>query len=416
MKNNKLRVGKFLAGRYRELLLMGLLGGLFLIGCKEEGRVDFIDDNAPAPPQVTIQDIRNTPGGAVLKYTVPKNENLLYVQAVYDIRPGVTHETKSSYYKDSLVLVGFGDTQTYDVKLYSVGKNEKMSEPLTVQVTPLTPAVLLADKSLHETFGGVAVKIENPEMANLAIVLMADTANLGYQTYLHTFYTSNEKGNFSYRGLDTFPGNYSVYVRDRWNNLSDTIAASLTPWYEEFIPKNTWLELKLPGDAPAISPDAAQKFDNMWDEDYTNHNNGAYFSASLPLPQTITIDLGKRVTLSRMKMWPRNVVDDRWKRSHAKSFEVWGSERPNPDGSYDESWVPLGKFECLKPTPGETITAEDIAYAQAGVDYDFEVSDFAPDPQVVVRYIRIKTLETYAGTTISNVSYQEFSFWGLLEK
>lgn len=414
MKNNALRIKKFPLRGFRDLLLMGL-GVIFFISCKEEGRIDIIDDKAPAPAQVAIENIRNTPGGAVLKYAVPQDENLSYVQAVYDIRPGVTQKTKSTYYQDSLVLEGFGNTRTYDVKLYSVGKNEKASEPLTIQVNPLTPPVLLASKSLHETFGGVSVKIENPGKANLAVVLMADTANLGYQSYLHTFYSSNEKATFSFRGLDTVPGNYSVYVRDRWNNLSDTIAANLTPWFEEFIEKDSWREVQLPGDAPALNPNQ-QKFDNMWDEDYTDHNNGAYFSESLPLPQTITIDLGKVVTLSRMKMWPRNVADDRWKRSHAKVFEVWGSVNPNPDGSYDESWIPLGKFECIKPTSGETITAEDIAYAQAGIDYDFEVSDFASDPYIPIRYIRVKTLETYAGTSISNVSYQEFSFWGLLEK
>ncbi|MDR1155704.1 MAG: DUF4959 domain-containing protein [Bacteroidales bacterium] len=412
MKNRMINfIKSSLRGFWGLLLLMPVIGS----GCKEEGRIDFIDGSAPAPAQVSNVTVRNAPGEAVLKYTLPADENLLYVWAVYDIRPGVTHETKASYYKDSLVLEGFGDTRIYDVNLYSVGKNEKVSDPLHVQVAPLTPSVLLATQQLAETFGGVSVKVENPGKANLAIVLMGDTAHLGYQTYLYTFYLSMEKANFSLRGLDTISSNYSAYIRDRWNNLSDTIEATLKPWYEEFIAKDSWREVNLPDDAPALNPDN-QKFDNMWDENYTDHNGGAYFSQSLPLPQTITIDLGKTVTLSRMKMWPRNVVDDRWKRAHAKRFEVWGSMSPNIDGSYDESWIPLGKFECLKPMPGETITAEDIAYAQAGIEYDFEVSDFAPDPFVPVRYIRVRTLETYAGTTISNVSYQEFSFWGLLMK
>ena len=169
MKNKIINFISFPLWKLRRLFLLMLV---VFAGCKEEGRIDFIDSSAPAPAQVTGVEIRNTPGGAVVKYNVPKDENMLYVQAIYEIRPGVMLETKSSYYKDSLVLEGFGDTQTYDVKLFSVGKNEKASEPLSIQVTPLTPPVLLATKLMQETFGGISVKIENPEKANLAIVLI----------------------------------------------------------------------------------------------------------------------------------------------------------------------------------------------------------------------------------------------------
>ena len=222
---------------------------VFITGCKEEGRVDYFNKNAPAPAQVKITEIRNTPGGAVLKYKVPNDENLLYVKAVYEIQPGVQLETKSSYYKDSLVLEGFGAVRTYDVNLYSVGKNEKASEPLTVQINPDTPPIQLASLELNATFGGVSVKVNNPKRANLAIVLMGDTAQLGYQTTLQTFYMSGEKANFSYRGLDAIPLDFSIYMRDRWGNLSDIKTATLTPWFMEFIPKDTWREVHLPTDS-----------------------------------------------------------------------------------------------------------------------------------------------------------------------
>lgn len=163
------------------------------ISCKEEGRVDFIDDTAPAPGQVTNVTIDNRPGGAVLKYTLPEDKNLLYIRAEYEIKPGVVRETKSSYFKDSLVLEGFGTPDTYNVKLYSVGKNEKESAPFIAQINPTTAPVQLATKKFRDTFGGVAIDFENPEKANLAIVLMADTANLGYMSELITYYTAMPK-------------------------------------------------------------------------------------------------------------------------------------------------------------------------------------------------------------------------------
>ncbi|NLX67516.1 MAG: DUF4959 domain-containing protein, partial [Bacteroidales bacterium] len=87
---------------YLIVFLMSIVG----ISCKEEGRVDFIDEHAPAPAQVTNVLIENRAGGALLKYTLPVDKNLLYVRAEYEIKPGVIRETKSSYFKDSLVLEG----------------------------------------------------------------------------------------------------------------------------------------------------------------------------------------------------------------------------------------------------------------------------------------------------------------------
>src|SRR5690606_9679873 len=155
-----------------------LLTSMLWISCKEEGRIDFIDDTAEAPGQVTNVTVENRPGGAVLKYTLPVDRNLLYVRAEYEISPGVIRETKSSYFKDSLVLEGFGTPDTYDVKLFSVGKNEKESAPYTVQINPTTAPVRLVTKKFRDTFGGVAIDFENPEKENLAIVLMTDTSNL----------------------------------------------------------------------------------------------------------------------------------------------------------------------------------------------------------------------------------------------
>src|SRR5690554_2494050 len=106
----------------RIIYILMLLMPFAWISCKEEGRTDFVDDAAPAPAQVTKVTVTNKTGGAVLRYVMPVDENLLYVRAEYEITPGVVRETKSSYYKDSLVLEGFGTESTYDVNLYSVGR------------------------------------------------------------------------------------------------------------------------------------------------------------------------------------------------------------------------------------------------------------------------------------------------------
>jgi hypothetical protein len=382
-------------------------------GCKEEDRIDFIDGNAPAPAQVTNVVVQNKPGGAVLKYTLPVDRNLLYIRAEYEIQPGVIRETKSSYFKDSLVLEGFGDTNTYDVRLYSVGKNEKVSEPKIVQINPTTAPVRLVNKNFRATFGGVAIDFENPEQANLAIVLMADTGNLGYMSELITYYTSLPKGSFTYRGtegLDPVEYEFSMYVRDRWGNLSDTITATAIPWFEEFIPKATWQAYSYASDHQPIN--SSYPLGRIWDNN--TDVDGFHGNETTQLPSNITFDLGRTVKLSRLKYWPRNHVDDRWRRGHAKIFEIWGSTLPGTSGDInDGTWIPLGRFESLKPSgTGTQITEEDISFAQAGLDFDFEVTDFAPEPYTPVRYIRFRTVTTYANMAFSTVHILELSFWG----
>ena len=396
--------------------LMVLLSYGFFSGCKEEGRIDYFDRNAPAPEQVTEITVRNTPGGAVLKYKLPNDKNLLYVKALYEIQPGVIREAKASYVVDSLVLEGYGDVRTYDVELFSVGKNEKVSASQIVQVTPTTPPVLLATKSMREAFGGLRIDVINPEKAALAFVLLADTAKLGYFTELYTFYIGRdqEKATFSFRGLDTLQFNFGVYCRDRWENYSDTVYASLKPWFEEFIPKNTWSIFALPGDPGVVS---GFPLSNMWNGVTGLVAGNNYHTLDVPLPTTATWNLGQTVVLSRFQIWPRNHPngDDMWVRGHPKVFELYGSMAPNSDGSMDDSWTPLGRFEIVKPSGDGPVTQDDINASVAGFEFDFEVNEFAPDPFVQVRYLRLRTLSTYANTTISPVSIKEISFWGIIQ-
>ncbi|MGV8134040.1 MAG: DUF4959 domain-containing protein [Mangrovibacterium sp.] len=393
----------------------------FAHGCKEEGRLDHIDYSAPAPGQVSDVSIRNIPGGATISYNLPDDENLLYVKAEYEIRTGVFRECKASYYADSLTLDGFGDTKSYDVKVYSVGKNEKKSEPLIVQVNPLTAPVKESSKELKSAFGGVSVSFENTHATELAIVLMTDTTGSGYWTTLQTFYTSATKGTFSYRGLDSIPARFATYLRDRWNNLSDTLEATLKPMYEEFIPKNTYKEVHLPTDTyDPIEGRAEYMLNRAFDGVINQANTMFATKTDAPMPQWATIDLGTTIIMSRLKVFHRAGSASPWTGANVKKFELYGSMNPNPNGSWDSSWIPLGKFEAFPPSggTGSSITQADRDYANLeGIDFDLEVNDFAPDPFVPIRYIRFKTTETCNGPSLSgSVWVNELSFWGQIQE
>ncbi|SEM64817.1 protein of unknown function [bacterium A37T11] len=378
----------------------------YIYACKEEGRLDIQKSDGLAPGVVSDVKVYPKPGGAVLRYHIPTDVNMSYVKAIYEIQPGVFQEGKASIYSDSLTLEGFGDTLQHTVQLISVGKNETESAPLTVQVKPQSPAVYTSFESLvmEQSFGGVKIHFKNGNQANLAIVLLSDTSDQGYWTSLQTFYTKAKEGVFSFRGLLPVKKNYAVYLRDRWNNKSDTLTKALTPLFEEEIPR-PFVGLKLPTDE-YIEVESKYKLENLWDNDLTStfatrHNT--------VLPQWFTVDLGVSAVISRMKVHQRQ-PDYTYGGGNVKSFELWGSNNPDTDGGW-ENWKLLGTFNSYKPSglPLGSISSEDIQYAYTDGE-DFELENIPP----AYRYVRFKTTNTYDGGP--QVTIAEIAFWGQIQK
>jgi hypothetical protein len=384
------------------------IGALFIAllwyGCSKEGRLDFVDGNTPAPMQVSNIKVEATPGGGILTYKLPADLNLAYVKAVYEIQKGVFREAKSSRYTDTLRLVGFGDELVHTVKVYSVAANEKESEPILVELQPKTPPVKSVFESavFKETFGGVNVAILNPFKADLAIVVLKDTTGNNNWVTVRTFYTAATAGDFAARGFDAKAQKFAMYIRDRWNNKSDTIIKTLTPKPEIEIPSDTYKKLVLPTDQVALA-NAGYNIENLWNG-LADRRLYASSNAS-SLPQWITIDLGKKVLLSRFKQYMEQ-NDHCYTGSGLKNFELYGSNSPSPDGSW-ASWTLLGEFTTLKPSnlPLGQKTNEDINYAcNLGADFYFATQPAA------VRYLRLKSLETYSSP--GQVVIMELKFFG----
>lgn len=385
---------------YYFVALLGVT--MCMLGCKKEGRMDQIDPDAPAPKQISNVRVTELPGSIMLKYTLPKDENFLYVKAEYEIQPGVFREGKSSSYIDTLTLVGFGDVKPYTVKLYSVGKNEKASEPIVLQVTPKTAPVrtVFEDIQLVSTFGGVKVSFKNESQAKLALVVMVDSTGLNTWAPVTTFYTGALEGSFSARGFKPEEKRFAVFVRDRWSNKSDTLIKPLVPLFEELIPK-PWAKYELDGDYyKYVETFTVEK---MWDNSLAQNSGIFATDGAAPIPQWQTIDLKRKVVLSRMKLFQR--IGYEYAGFCVKTFEIWGSNNPASDGSWD-SWQLMGQFNSFKPSgqPAGTVTAEDKQYAAVnGEDFDFELLP-------AVRYVRIKTTSTYGSA--GQVVIAELSFWG----
>ena len=380
---------------------------MFLCSCSEEKHAPVTDDSS-IPGQVTNVRVDPLPGAVKLTYDLPAGQNLLYVKAECLIN-GVMRQVKATPYVNNLTIEGFADTQTYTVNLYSVNRSEKVSEPVEKQVKPLSPNFREVFKNiqLQEDWGGVSVLFENPNEADLAII-MNYVDNDGFWDHGETFYTQSLTGKVTLRGLPPKEIKIGVCVRDRWGNLSDTLIRDLTPRFEKELDRSKFRGMYLPGDASIV---AGWGFELWWDlnvlgdQGLATVNDGTW-------PPTVTFDMGtpQGALISRMKLWQRvhSVYEQQaYGDRYIRKFEVWGSMNPDLDGSWD-SWTLLLDGEMIKPSglPVGTNSAEDIEAFYNGND----VSDFPLDIPYV-RYIRFKCKELWGGMRTQFIS-SAMCLWG----
>ena len=383
---------------------------LLWLGCKRKDILLQDTGDGAAPQVVTNIKVDNLPGAAKLTYTLPKDPNLLYVKALYELQNGEIAEAKSSLYIDTLLVSGFGDSAVHKVTLYSVGKNGKMSEPTEIEVKPHTPPVfsVFETVTLDATFSGAVMTFKNASEASMAFVLLCDSSGNGDWVTADTYYTDSKEGHFATRGYDSVDTKFAIYARDRWGNRSDTITKVLKPLYEEQIDKSKFAELRYEGDnweghTWSGLPLREMKF--IWNGQWNNSNDCFHTKTSRQeMPQWFSFDLGDKYTLSRFKFYHRAGPDGRYVGGDPEIFEIWGSNDPVDDGTFD-SWTLLGTFHSVKPSGAGPVTAEDNQFAAIdGEDFDF------PPGTPPMRYLRWKTTKTWGGFKYMYIS--ELTFWG----
>lgn len=376
---------------------------LFLAGCKEEIMKPLPGTATGIPAQVSNVTVENRPGEVKLMYTVPGDAGLLYVEAKWNHK-GVERNAKSSYYSDTLTLEGFGDTSEYDVQIYSVNKAEERSSPVSVKVKPLTPPVQEVFKTLRAKpdFGGINVSFLNETKTSLKIGVVTKDAE-GAFVPADAFYTQLYQDSFSVRGFPAEERTFGIYVRDRWGNFSDTLFTPLTPLFEMQLNKALFKELTpYPGDVNGDIYSAAYPLKNVWD----NSTGTIYVTKTgLGMPESFTIDLGVKAKMSRMKYYQRMSTAFYFTSGTPEIIEIYGSNNPAPDGDWN-SWTLLKTCVSRKPSglPLGVVTPDDIAYAQAGEDFNFPVTAEG------YRYIRFKVIKSYGNA--NNITFSEFTFWG----
>jgi len=404
--NNNFNIGRSARAIFTVLLMTSLF-----YSCKEE-IVNTPTGAGVKPERVTeVQQVSGA-GKSTLTFRL-KDANTLYVMAVYEIRPGEVKEVKTSKYTNQLVLDGFGREGKYPVKIYAVSEGEVRSDAFDFTIDVQTPPVMEAFKSLNlrEDFGGMNISLANEHEGDISIDVLTKNV-FGNIALAGTYYSSQKDISFSIRGFTPDPRDFYVVIRDRWKNVSDTARVKLAPLYEELLDRTKMGDLRLPTDVYqghtwSGLPPREIKF--MFDGNSTDPTSVFHVPNNIGIPLHFTINLGKVYKLSRFKLWMRNQDQDIFNGMSARYFEVYGSNAPNGDGSWD-SWTLIGDYEMKKPSglPRGTLNAEDRAAHASGMEFNIPI-DAAP-----VRYLRFKIKETWGlSQTFSNA---EMGFWGAEDK
>jgi hypothetical protein len=389
----------------RVTCVTGLASVIFWGGsCREDERKPLGDD--PTVPE-QIKNVRweGLPGAVKLTYDLPDDPVFLYAKAECVMKNGQAREAKASAYFNQLILEGFADTSVYAVDLYSVSRSEVYSEPVRQEVRPKIPYYLEVFKTLElfADFGGATVSFFNADSVELAIHI-AYIDSTGFWTEGETLYTGHKTGYVSQRGVDTVATTFGVVVRDRWNNVSDTLMELLTPLYEEELDKDLFREYTLPGDEPSAW---GWTLPMLWDGSIAEGKGFHTENKATPYhwPQSVTIDLGKKYLFSRFKFWNRE-NEQYFNARCPNKLEIWGSNQPASDGSWD-SWTLLMTVQTEKPSglPDGEYTEEDLQAGREGFEFSF------PKGVEPSRYIRLNVYEP--PQNVGQFHMMEITLWGV---
>ncbi len=385
------------------------------MGCKEEV-IGPQQDSGNAPGPVTNLQVTPLPGAAKIVYTLPKDRNLLYVKAQYDLS-GIKQEARASYFNNEVVVEGFGDTREREVTLFTVSRGEKVGDPVKVKVTPLPPAIQSIFNSfvVTTTFGGPNIHYKNIYKAKVVIELLMDSSGIWIPRDAE--YTELPEGDFTSRGLPPVERKFGIFVRDRWNNHSDTMSVKLTPLPEEELDiptykRNSWLIPQRPplpesGD-PMVTPGnlSSWTFDKMFNGTISS-GDGFHTNQYVDQPIWIPFELKKKAKLSRYVIWQRQ-GGFIWDHGNPHRWEIWGTNTPTDSSS----WVLLGSYLMEKPSGGDSPGAQtqaDTDVAAAGQEYMFNVD--AP----AVRYMAWKNIDSWGniGASKGFMHISEMKIYGL---
>jgi hypothetical protein len=376
-----------------------------VVSCESEDKKD-----TTPPGELTITRTEATYGGAIISYTLPNDDDILYVRADYTNGKGEAVFRTVSKHVNQIEVSGFVVEEDMTVSLTVVDENQNKSKAVEHEIRPLQSFIYLVQESIEivPDLGGVQVSWENIEEKTVFIYLhIAD----GDEEETRILSSSNATENIFVRGLEAKELGFSTKVEDFDGNITSLIDEGYyTPLFEEKINKDTWtLVSNLSIDGNAYEGATVNFWDDVVDTFETNSDN-SYFIINrndnggvLRWPLDIVIDLNKKVKINRFKVWQRafwyNGPDNQpyyYQSENLRSFDLFVS--------MDKSeWALLGSFQIEEPTNGD-ISQALLDEAVAG--HNFNLDEISPE----FRYLKFSITSNFGSDSFCHGS--EISLFG----
>lgn len=294
---------------------------MFLFSCKETERFKPNSEDNTAPGKVELREYKPLYGGARFFYNLPKDEDLMSVEAVYKSPNGKSFTFAASYFVDSLDVYGFPSTEEYSVELFAIDRAGNRSEPLTVAVQPLEPAFTRVAQSIEVKpgFSSFFLDWENELEQNINVYVDFSFNQDGQNRNLTTVFSSNlaEDRRFI-NDLTLGPQekvDVKIRVEDMYGNITEPIEKGKITLYEDVkISKDSWI-LPEPNDSIGGVPmvfgnglegrsryvidDEIDRGDNL-NFMHTDKRGRTGRVADGNMPWNFIIDLGAHYELSRI--------------------------------------------------------------------------------------------------------------------
>ncbi|UOB17968.1 DUF4959 domain-containing protein [Abyssalbus ytuae] len=377
-----------------------------VFGCEEEQGPTPLEHNTTPPGIVSNVVVENLPGKVRLEYTLPDDDDLLYIVTRYTLENGTKMEVKASYYQNSMLLEGFTGLSEQEISIYAVNKSETESAPVMVTVAPLEAPIFTIFNSLETSadFGGVHIEADNPTEEDIALLVMQKNVEGDWEPLPTSIYTSAGEISKSIRGFEPVSQDFAFAVRDRWLNTTDTLFTEITPIFEMQMPREEMNPITLPNDAELIASHTEVR--DLFNGGYLEWYDSYFTSRTIDVGNhLVTWDIGRQTKLSRLRIWqfsePIGGQRLYYYLGAMRYFRIWGANELN-DGDLS-GWTLLGEYEVIKPSglPYAQEDNNDLVAAQDGVDYEISIDKPA------VRYLRIECIENWAGGQYMAVSEVE---------
>lgn len=386
-------------------ILLWILPLLLLVGCKDD------DKDLENPKPIKIIEWVPITGGAIFTYELPDEENFLYVKAVYTLDTGRSMTKRSSLFSNKLTIDGIGGEKEYEVKLYSVSRSGKESEPVSINVrtTEYSTNYVLESIRLIPGFSSVICTWENDTRALVNIVITFDVAD---DKEITKIYASNtEVGRYDVIDVDK-KYHYYVQVKDQYGNLTSKrdmgeiapledykltkVVKSVTTGLDSLLWRAlTQSELQEHANGTLkTAPHSAMegRIERFFDDqiDVSSKQNFNYFhTGSYGYPFSYFIDLGKEVEVSRFRIHQRDYSSsgsEFYAGSNVETFELYASND-------------LDNWELLREATIVKSNNEQIALLEAREGHLFVVDEDEPKFSKPFRYLQYKARKAFVSSS-----------------